>query len=103
LFKIPLAIETVAILIIDLGTDLAPTIALAYEEPEDSIMTNPPRTKDEHLISWRVMLVCYLTIGMIETIVGYFSFCWVFNDHGFPLSSLTGMGLQYTYKYEDLD
>jgi len=35
LFKVPLGLETIMILLIDLGTDLAPTVALAYEEPED--------------------------------------------------------------------
>lgn len=31
-------IETICILLIDLGTDLAPAVSLAYEEPEDSVM-----------------------------------------------------------------
>lgn len=35
LFKLPLGLETIMILLIDLGTDLAPTISLAYEEAED--------------------------------------------------------------------
>jgi hypothetical protein len=35
LAKWPLGLETIMILLIDLGTDLAPTISLAYEEPED--------------------------------------------------------------------
>lgn len=36
--KLPLGLETIMILLIDLGTDLAPTVALAYEESEDAIM-----------------------------------------------------------------
>jgi len=42
--KWPLGLETIMILIIDLGTDLAPTISLAYEEAEDEIMNVKPRT-----------------------------------------------------------
>lgn len=38
ILKIPLGLETIHILFIDLGTDLAPAVCLAYEEPEDSIM-----------------------------------------------------------------
>ncbi len=38
ILRIPLAIETIAILIIDLGTDIIPAIVFAWEEPEDSIM-----------------------------------------------------------------
>lgn len=36
--KIPIALETVMILFIDLGTDIAPAIALAYEDGEEFIM-----------------------------------------------------------------
>jgi sodium/potassium-transporting ATPase subunit alpha len=36
--KVPLGLETVMILLVDLGTDLAPAVALAYEEPEAAIM-----------------------------------------------------------------
>lgn len=36
--KIPIALETVMILFIDLGTDIAPAIALAYEDGEAFIM-----------------------------------------------------------------
>lgn len=50
--KIPLGIETIVILLIDVGTDLAPAVSLAYEEPEDAIMELPPRTPDNHLVSW---------------------------------------------------
>lgn len=36
--KIPLGLETVMILFIDIGTDLAPAVSLAYEKPEAAIM-----------------------------------------------------------------
>ncbi len=72
--KWPLGLETIMILIIDLGTDLAPTISLAYEEAEDEIMNVKPRTPDDHLISWRVMFIAYGTIGVLETIAAYFAF-----------------------------
>jgi sodium/potassium-transporting ATPase subunit alpha len=49
--KIPLAIETIVIVLIDIGTDLIPTITLAYEEAEDAIMDSSPRTPDDHLIN----------------------------------------------------
>ena len=48
--KIPLGIETIVILLIDLGTDLAPAVSIAYEEPEDAIMQIPPRDEHAHLI-----------------------------------------------------
>ena len=38
---IPLAIETIVILTIDLGTDIVPAIAMAYEGKEDKMMSKP--------------------------------------------------------------
>lgn len=43
LADIPLALGTVTILCIDLGTDMVPAISLAYEPPEADIMKRPPR------------------------------------------------------------
>ena len=40
---IPLALTTILILAIDLGTDMIPAISFAYETAEADIMTRPPR------------------------------------------------------------
>ena len=74
--KIPLAIETIVILLIDMGTDLAPTITLAYEEAEDAIMNSKPRTNDDHLVSAKCLLVSYGIIGMFINFGGFFAFLW---------------------------
>jgi len=42
IFRIPLPLTTVIILCIALGTDMAPAIALAYENPESNIMSRKP-------------------------------------------------------------
>ena len=72
--KIPLGIETICILLIDLGTDLAPAVSLAYEEPEDEIMQIPPRDEHAHLVGPKMMMVAYGTIGVFQTIAAYFAF-----------------------------
>jgi len=41
--SIPLPIGTIAILCIDLGTDMVPAISFAYEEAENDIMLRKPR------------------------------------------------------------
>lgn len=102
LIKIPLAIETICILLIDLGTDLAPAVALAYEEPEEAIMKNPPRKKNDHLVGANIMLVSYGTIGMFQTGASYFAFFRVFAAHGFSASSLVGAGINYRDAWDDL-
>lgn len=101
--KIPLAIETICILLIDLGTDLAPAVALAYEEPEDAIMQMPPRDEHEHLIGAKMMMIAYGTIGIFQTIAAYFAFLYVFYDYGFTITSLIGSGIGYRYEYDNLN
>jgi len=101
--KIPLGLETIMILIIDLGTDLAPAVALAYEEPEASIMQRPPRSRDSHLVSPSMMMVAYGTIGMFETFAAYFAWMYVFTDYGFSFYDLLGSGVGYRDKWDDLN
>ena len=101
--KIPLAIETIVILLIDMGTDLIPTITLAYEEAEDAIMNAKPRTSDDHLISIKCLIISYGLIGMFENFGAYFAFLWVFYDYGESISSLVGAGIGWRIAYKDLD
>lgn len=58
-------------------------------------MKNPPRSADDHLISWRVMLIAYGTIGTFETIAAYFVFFEVFWAHGFTMKLLLGSGIMF--------
>ena len=52
LLLISLRSGTIAILCIDLGTDMLPAISLAYEKAESDLMRRPPRdAKREHLAS----------------------------------------------------
>ena len=52
------------ILFIAVGTDIYPAISIAYEESEAFVMTIPPRSKDDHLVTSRLMLNSYLGLGM---------------------------------------
>jgi magnesium-transporting ATPase (P-type) len=100
--KIPLGIETIMILLIDLGTDLAPAVSLAYEEPEDAVMQVPPRSADNHLVGWKMMLIAYGTIGIFETIACFVAFFHAFENFGFTFHQLLGAGVQYRDDYSDL-
>merc|ERR1719295_1536679 len=50
---IPLPLSTIAILLIDLGTDMVPAISLAYENAELDIMRRPPRDTSDRLVNHR--------------------------------------------------
>jgi sodium/potassium-transporting ATPase subunit alpha len=101
--KIPLAIETIIILTIDVGTDLLPAVSLAFEDPEDSIMKRPPRARDAHLVGFRMFCICYFIVGVIETGAAFHGFIAALDDYGFPASSLQGIGLGFRKDYTDLD
>merc|ERR1711887_266157 len=53
ILRIPLPLSTLAILAVDLCTDMVPAISLAYENPENDIMKRPPRQKSDRLINHR--------------------------------------------------
>lgn len=89
LLKIPLPVTTVLILCIDLGTDIFPAIALAYEKPESNIMQRPPRdAKTDRLLSRKLTSYSTLQLGMIQTLAGFFAYFAVMSDYGFAPQTL---------------
>ncbi|CAK9303887.1 unnamed protein product [Gordionus sp. m RMFG-2023] len=71
LINIPLPLGTVAILCIDLGTDMVPAISLAYEKAESDIMKRKPRNaKKDKLVNERLIGVAYGQVGVIQAAAG---------------------------------
>lgn len=67
LFQLPLPLTTVLILCIDLGTDMIPAIAFAYEHPELDIMYRYPRnSKLDSLVGRKMICWSYFQVGMIQ-------------------------------------
>ena len=65
----PLALNPLLLLTIDLMTELAPAISLAYEEPESDIMDRKPRNSKTDRLTNFSSLFYSLTAGTIESIV----------------------------------
>ena len=63
---IPLPLSTVAILLIDLGTDMLPAISLAYENAEQNIMERKPRDTHDRLVNHRLIFLAYGIVGMTQ-------------------------------------
>jgi sodium/potassium-transporting ATPase subunit alpha len=81
--EIPLPLSTIMILAIDLGTDMAPAISMAYENAESDIMLRKPRDpKKDNLVTTRLLSYTYLQIGMIQACAGFFSYFVVMSDSG---------------------
>lgn len=61
-----------------------------------------PRTRDDHLVSMKLMINAYCTIGMFETAAAYFVFYTVFGDYGFNSNMILGQGLDFILPYNKL-
>lgn len=78
----PLALTVVLILSIDLGTDLLPALGLGRERPEQDVMKQPPRRRDERLLTWPLLGMSYGIIGMVQAAAGFFAFFVVLHQGG---------------------
>jgi len=102
-FDLPLAMNSLPILLIDCGTELAPAISLAYEKPEDDIMKRPPRNnKVERLSSWRLLCYSYPECGVLETLMGFLGYLLSYKLSGVPVSYLPFSALYWTSTSPDL-
>ena len=91
--QIPLPLDTVLILLIDLGTDMFPAISFAYETPEADIMKRPPRdSKNDRLVNRKLLFFAYLEIGVMQCIAAFFVWLHVMSSYGYPASTLRTLG-----------
>jgi sodium/potassium-transporting ATPase subunit alpha len=79
---VPLPLTVMLILSIDLGTDMLPAIALGSEPAERDIMHLPPRSRSEHLVNTRLILLAYGLFGMIESAAGFYAYFTVLYSGG---------------------
>lgn len=81
--RIPLALNVMQILAIDLGTDLVPALALGAEPPEPGVMDAPPRRRDDHVITTSLLLRAYPWLGMIQSLAAMAAFYWMYWTNGY--------------------
>ena len=68
-FGIPAMLSNFQMLCISCLTDVAVSIALVNEKPEENVMFRPPRRANERLVNLKLLLYAYLVPGII-TFVG---------------------------------
>uniref|UniRef100_A0A8C2UTK2 Sodium/potassium-transporting ATPase subunit alpha n=2 Tax=Chinchilla lanigera TaxID=34839 RepID=A0A8C2UTK2_CHILA len=86
---LPLPIGTITILFIDLGTDIIPSIALAYEKAESDIMNRKPRhKKKDRLVNQQLAVYSYLHIGLMQALGAFLVYFTVYAQQGFWPTSL---------------
>ncbi len=81
--RIPLALNVMQILSIDLGTDIVPALALGAEPPEPGVMEKPPRSRQEHVITRTLLLRAYLWLGMIQSGAAMAAFYFMYWTSGY--------------------
>jgi magnesium-transporting ATPase (P-type) len=78
---IPLPLNIMQILAVDLGTDLLPGLALGTEAPEPGIMDRPPRSRPDRLIDWPVARR-FTFLGLLNAAASLCAFFFVYLSAG---------------------
>ncbi|MCB0157646.1 MAG: cation-transporting P-type ATPase, partial [Caldilineaceae bacterium] len=81
--RIPLALTVMQILAVDLGTDLAPALALGAEAAEPGVMDRPPRRLSEHVISRALLVRAYVWLGPAQALIAMAAFYYQYWQNGF--------------------
>ncbi len=82
LFKIPLALTPIQVLLIDMGSDSLAALGLGAERPHPDVMRRPPRPQSERLMNWSLVFRAYFFLGLIEATAAMAVFFIVLNDAG---------------------
>jgi Ca2+-transporting ATPase len=75
---IPLPLTVMQILVVDLGTDLLPALALGAEPPEPDVMDRRPRRQNVRLLGVRRFLRAYAFLGAAEAVFALAAFFWTY-------------------------
>lgn len=68
LIKMPAPLTAIFILIVNLGTDVLPALALGVDKPEQDVMSNPPRDPRKHILE-APFIGRFLYIGTIIGVI----------------------------------
>jgi magnesium-transporting ATPase (P-type) len=81
--RIPLALNVMQILSIDLGTDIVPALALGAEPPEPGLMDKPPRNLKQHAITRPLLLRAYAWLGAVQSLAAMSAFYFMYWTNGY--------------------
>ncbi len=81
--RIPIALNVMHVLAVDLGTDIVPALALGAEVPEPGIMEHPPRNLKEHVITKALLGRAYLVLGPVQSLAAMAAFYYQYWTHGY--------------------
>jgi len=95
-FQFPTVMSSLLIISVDLGTEIFPSISLAYEAAESNIMKREPRNPKKHkLISRKLLFFAVLEVGTLQLLSGFLSYFIVMGSYGLQPSFLLGKASTY--------
>jgi magnesium-transporting ATPase (P-type) len=83
---LPLPLTILQVLLVDLGTDMFPAIALGVDPPDRGVMQRPPRATSERMMNAGLLLRALGFLGMLAaalSLAGYFFVQWDFTGNVF--------------------
>ena len=80
------------ILLIDLGTETLPALALGREKAEPGLMNQPPRSRDENIITRRMLVRAWGVLGVTTAVLTTGGFLGVLLAAGWRPGDPTGPG-----------
>ncbi len=89
---IPLGLTVTQILLIDLGTETLPALALGREAAEPGLMSRPPRRRHENLIDRGMLLRAWGILGVVSALLVTTGFLGVLWTAGWRPGDATGSG-----------
>lgn len=81
--RIPLALNVMHVLAIDLGTDIVPALALGAELPELGAMDHPPRNLNEHVVTRSLLIRAYVWLGLPQALAAMAAFYFMYWTNGY--------------------
>jgi len=82
-FGVPIMLSAFLMIMLALGTDIAPSLAMIYEQAEADLMDRMPRSRTgEKMVNVRLLLHAYFITGIIETVgcfVMWFTYMYMYG------------------------
>lgn len=83
---VPLPLTILQVLLVDLGTDMFPAIALGVDPPDRGVMEQPPRSVNQRIVTPALLLRALAFLGLLAaglSLFGYFYVQWDLTGHVF--------------------
>ena len=96
---IPLPLTVIQILAVDLGTETLPALALGREPPEQGLMDQPPRPRNEGVIRRQMLIRAWLFLGGISAALVLGAFFYVLLRAGWSPGDATRKGSALHHAY----